>query len=81
MSIRSNFSKGMSLFEAILEPDVTQLRPILMISITMITGIISIALRIEAGSEEYGGDAIMGGSIAPTLLNLVVVPLIFTYRG
>jgi multidrug efflux pump subunit AcrB len=57
------------------------LRPILMTTIAMVTGMMPIALGIGAGSEARSPMAItvIGGLITSTLLTLVVVPVIFSY--
>jgi multidrug efflux pump subunit AcrB len=56
-----------------------RLRPVLMTSLAMITGMIPMALAIGRGSEETAplGRAVIGGLIAATLATLLVLPTVF----
>jgi multidrug efflux pump subunit AcrB len=56
-----------------------RLRPILMTSLAMISGMIPMALAIGRGSEETAplGRAVIGGLLAATLATLLVLPTIF----
>jgi multidrug efflux pump subunit AcrB len=76
-----NQKEGKPLYPAILESGVARLRPILMTTIAMITGMLPIALGIGAGSEQRSpmAIAVIGGLMTSTLLTLIVVPVIFTY--
>jgi hydrophobe/amphiphile efflux-1 (HAE1) family protein len=76
-----NQREGKSLYRAVLDSGVARLRPILMTTIAMITGMLPIALGIGAGSEQRSpmAIAVIGGLMTSTLLTLVVVPVIFTY--
>jgi hydrophobe/amphiphile efflux-1 (HAE1) family protein len=76
-----NLREGKPLFAAVIESGVARLRPILMTTIAMITGMLPIALGIGAGSQVRSPMAItiIGGLISSTLLTLIVVPVIFTY--
>jgi hydrophobe/amphiphile efflux-1 (HAE1) family protein len=76
-----NQKEGKPLFPAILESGVARLRPILMTTIAMITGMMPIALGIGAGAEQRSpmAIAVIGGLMTSTLLTLIVVPVIFTY--
>ncbi len=76
-----NQREGKPLYEAVIESGVARLRPILMTTIAMITGMMPIALGIGAGSETRSpmAIAVIGGLMTSTLLTLVVVPVIFTY--
>ncbi len=76
-----NQKEGKPLFKAVLDSGVARLRPILMTTIAMITGMLPIALGIGAGSEVRSpmAIAVIGGLMTSTLLTLVVVPVIFTY--
>jgi hydrophobe/amphiphile efflux-1 (HAE1) family protein len=76
-----NQKEGKALFPAILESGVARLRPILMTTIAMITGMLPIALGIGAGAEQRSpmAIAVIGGLMTSTLLTLIVVPVIFTY--
>ena len=56
-----------------------RLRPVLMTSLAMITGMIPMALAIGRGSEEIAplGRAVIGGLLAATAATLLVLPTIF----
>ncbi len=76
-----NQREGKPLLPAIVDAGVARLRPILMTTIAMITGMLPIAMGIGAGSEIRSpmAIAVIGGLITSTLLTLIVVPVIFTY--
>jgi hydrophobe/amphiphile efflux-1 (HAE1) family protein len=76
-----NVREGKPLMAAVVESGVARLRPILMTTIAMITGMLPIALGIGAGSQVRSpmAIAIIGGLMSSTLLTLIVVPVIFTY--
>ncbi|MFL6439264.1 MAG: efflux RND transporter permease subunit [Terriglobales bacterium] len=56
-----------------------RLRPVLMTSLAMITGMIPMALAIGRGSAETAplGRAVIGGLLAATLATLLVLPTVF----
>ncbi len=56
-----------------------RLRPVLMTSLAMITGMIPMALAIGHGSQETAplGRAVIGGLIAATAATLLVLPTVF----
>jgi len=56
-----------------------RLRPVLMTSLAMITGMIPMALAIGRGSAESAplGRAVIGGLFAATLATLLVLPTVF----
>jgi len=56
-----------------------RLRPVLMTSLAMITGMIPMALAIGRGSEEVAplGRAVIGGLVAATTATLFVLPSVF----
>lgn len=58
----------------------TRMRPILMTSFAMIAGMIPIALALGEGAEAAAplGRAVIGGLLAATLVNLTVLPFIFS---
>jgi hydrophobic/amphiphilic exporter-1 (mainly G- bacteria), HAE1 family len=72
--------RGMTLREALLESGVTRLRPIMMTSITMIMGMMPLALALGEGSEIKSGMAValIGGLITSTLLSPVLLPVVYT---
>jgi multidrug efflux pump subunit AcrB len=57
-----------------------RLRPVLMTSLAMITGMIPMALAIGRGGEEVAplGRAVIGGLFAATLATLLVLPTVFS---
>jgi len=74
-------SKGLTIYESIVDASVTRLRPILMTSFSTILGTLPIALALGAGSESRipMGIAVIGGLIFSTFLSLFIVPAIYTY--
>ncbi len=56
-----------------------RLRPVLMTSLAMITGMLPMALAIGRGSEETAplGRAVIGGLVAATVATLLVLPTVF----
>jgi HAE1 family hydrophobic/amphiphilic exporter-1 len=71
--------EGMATFEALIQAGRVRLRPILMTTLSMIFGMMPIALASGAGSEWKNGIAIaiIGGLISSLLLTLVVVPVMY----
>src|SRR5438105_602550 len=72
---------GMPLREAILEANRVRLRPILMTTLSIIAGLIPVAVGIGAGSEQRASIAvtIIGGQTLCLLLTLLVVPVAYSY--
>lgn len=72
--------RGLPLREALLEAGTTRLRPILMTSITMIMGMMPLALSLGEGSEIKSGMAValIGGLVTSTLLSPVLLPVVYT---
>lgn len=70
---------GMNSYDSIIEAGDTRLRPILMTTISMVVGMMPIALSHDSGSEWKSGLAwaIVGGLTSSMFLTLVVVPVIF----
>lgn len=70
---------GMELKEALIEATRLRFRPILMTNITMVIGLMPIALAQGAGSEWKNGLAwaLIGGLSSSMLLTLVIVPVIY----
>jgi hydrophobe/amphiphile efflux-1 (HAE1) family protein len=71
--------RGMDLRSALIEATRLRFRPILMTNITMVLGLLPIALASGAGSEWKNGLAwaLIGGLSSSMLLTLVVVPVIY----
>jgi HAE1 family hydrophobic/amphiphilic exporter-1 len=74
-------SAGMPVREAILEANRVRLRPILMTTLSIIAGLIPVAIGIGAGSEQRASIAvtIIGGQTLCLLLTLLVVPVAYSY--
>jgi HAE1 family hydrophobic/amphiphilic exporter-1 len=74
-------AKGMPVHEAILEANRVRLRPILMTTLSIIAGLIPVAIGIGAGSEQRAsiGVTIIGGQTLCLLLTLLVVPVGYSY--
>jgi HAE1 family hydrophobic/amphiphilic exporter-1 len=72
---------GMPVGEAILEANRVRLRPILMTTLSIIAGLIPVAIGIGAGSEQRASIAvtIIGGQTLCLLLTLLVVPVAYSY--
>jgi hydrophobic/amphiphilic exporter-1 (mainly G- bacteria), HAE1 family len=74
-------AEGTPVREAILEANRVRLRPILMTTLSIIAGLIPVAIGIGAGSEQRASIAvtIIGGQSLCLLLTLVVVPVAYSY--
>ena len=74
-------ARGMPVREAILEANRVRLRPILMTTLSIIAGLIPVAIGIGAGSEQRASIAvtIIGGQSLCLLLTLLVVPVAYSY--
>ena len=72
---------GMPVRDAILEANRVRLRPILMTTLSIIAGLIPVAIGIGAGSEQRASIAvtIIGGQTLCLLLTLLVVPVGYSY--
>jgi hydrophobe/amphiphile efflux-1 (HAE1) family protein len=73
--------EGMPVQDAILEANRVRLRPILMTTLSIIAGLIPVAVGIGAGSEQRASIAvtIIGGQTLCLLLTLLVVPVAYSY--
>jgi len=74
-------AEGMPLEPAILEANRVRLRPILMTTLSIIAGLIPVAIGLGAGSEQRASIAvtIIGGQTLCLLLTLLVVPVAYSY--
>ncbi|MDZ7363566.1 MAG: efflux RND transporter permease subunit [candidate division KSB1 bacterium] len=74
-------AKGLSAREALLEAGPTRLRPILMTTLTMVLGMMPLALALGAGAEVRQSMAIVviGALLSSTVLTLVLVPVVYSY--
>lgn len=72
---------GMTQKEAIKRAGITRLRPILMTSVAIITGMLPLAMGVgeAAAYRKSMGIAIISGVLLSTIVTLVVVPAIFEY--
>jgi HAE1 family hydrophobic/amphiphilic exporter-1 len=72
---------GMPVREAILEANRVRLRPILMTTLSIVAGLIPVAIGIGAVSEQRASIAvtIIGGQTLCLLLTLLVVPVAYSY--
>jgi len=72
--------RGLPLRNALREAGVTRLRPILMTSVTMIVGMLPLALSLGASSEIRSGMAavLIGGLVTSTLLTPILLPVVYT---
>lgn len=73
-------NRGMSLQDAILTGAAARLRPVLMTTITTISGLTPLAVGIGTGSELQAplARAVIGGLCFSMLLTLVLIPVLFT---
>ncbi|TCL72395.1 HAE1 family hydrophobic/amphiphilic exporter-1 [Hydrogenispora ethanolica] len=71
---------GAGVKEALLEAGRERIRPILMTTLTMILGMLPLALSNTTGSEfKHGmGWALIGGLTSSMLMTLIVVPIVYT---
>jgi HAE1 family hydrophobic/amphiphilic exporter-1 len=74
-------SAGKSVREAILEANRVRLRPILMTTLSIVAGLIPVAIGMGAGSEQRASIAvtIIGGQTMCLLLTLLIVPVAYSY--
>ena len=73
-------AKGVERNVALQQAAKIRLRPIIMTSLSMIFGMLPLALALGPGAESRApmAHAIIGGLITSTLLTLIVVPVIYT---
>src|SRR5258706_7534971 len=78
---RLRADEGMPLREALLEANRVRLRPILMTTLSIVAGLIPVAIGIGAGSELLASIAvtIVRGQTLCLLLTLLVVPVAYSY--
>ncbi len=71
--------QGMSTVEALMEAAESRIRPIFMTTLSMVIGMLPIALSASAGAEWKSGLAwaLVGGLSSSMLLTLVLVPVIY----
>jgi hydrophobic/amphiphilic exporter-1 (mainly G- bacteria), HAE1 family len=72
--------RGMKLHDALIESGSTRLRPIIMTSMTMIVGMLPLAISSGSSSEIKSGMAILliGGLVTSTLISPILLPVAYT---
>ncbi len=72
-------SKGMEIYEAVLQAGPTRLRPILMTTMTTALALIPLAIGVGEGAEAQAplATVVIGGLILSTLLTLVLIPVVY----
>jgi HAE1 family hydrophobic/amphiphilic exporter-1 len=73
--------KGMSVTESVIEAGRLRLRPILMTTLSMVIGMLPIALATGSGSEWKNGLAwvIIGGLLSSLVLTVYLVPVVYAF--
>jgi HAE1 family hydrophobic/amphiphilic exporter-1 len=73
--------RGLTTVEALIEAGQTRLRPIVMTTLTMVFGMMPIALSTSAGSEWKAGLAwaLIGGLTSSMFLTLLLVPVVYLF--
>ncbi|MDR0933906.1 MAG: efflux RND transporter permease subunit, partial [Burkholderiaceae bacterium] len=76
---RDQWLTGMDAVRAARSAVMTRLRPVLMTAITMIIGVVPMALSLGEGGEQNAplARAIIGGLLLGTLASLILVPTLF----
>ncbi|MDT8369288.1 MAG: efflux RND transporter permease subunit [Longimicrobiales bacterium] len=71
--------RGTARLDAVMRAGVVRLRPILMTSVSVIFGVLPIALALGAGAESRRplGAVVIGGMLSSTALTLIVVPVFY----
>ncbi len=74
-------AEGMALSDAIMESARERLRPIIMTTLTLIFGLLPIALSHSSGSEWKSGLAValVGGLFSSMFLTLLVIPVVYVW--
>jgi len=74
-----NKERGLSVHDALFEAGRARIRPIFMTTLSMVFGMLPIALAKGAGAEWKNGLAwaLVGGLISSMFLTLVVVPAVY----
>jgi hydrophobic/amphiphilic exporter-1 (mainly G- bacteria), HAE1 family len=72
--------RGTEMREALIQAGSLRLRPILMTTVSLLLGMLPVAMALGEGGEARAPMAmcVMGGMIASTMLTLVVVPVVYT---
>jgi HAE1 family hydrophobic/amphiphilic exporter-1 len=78
--VKQRRDKGAERTEAILEAGPIRLRPIMMTALSLIFGMLPLALAIGPGAELRApiAQAVIGGMLSSTFLTLIVIPVVYT---
>jgi len=73
-------SRGLSLYEAVLDAGPTRMRPVLMTVVSTVFGMLPVAIGTGDGSEWRApmGIICIGGLVTSTFLTLLIVPVVYT---
>lgn len=73
--------EGHTVHDSLMEAGPTRLRPIIMTTVTMILGMLPLAMGLGEGSEfrQAMAIALIGGLTSSMILSLVLVPVMYTY--
>lgn len=73
--------RGMARYDAIIEANRARLRPILMTTITLVMGMVPLAMGrgAGAGARSTMGVAIIGGQALSLLITLILTPVAYSY--
>ncbi|MCK4657247.1 MAG: efflux RND transporter permease subunit, partial [candidate division Zixibacteria bacterium] len=73
-------ARGLSRTDALLEAGPIRFRPIMMTTLSMVFGVLPLALGLGPGAELRAPIArvVIGGLLSSTFLTLVVVPVVYT---
>jgi hydrophobic/amphiphilic exporter-1 (mainly G- bacteria), HAE1 family len=79
--INQKMAEGKSVNEAILLAGRTRLRPIMMTSLTLVFGMLPVAIGLNEASAQRTslGIAVVGGVLISTVLTLLLIPSVFSY--
>ena len=78
--IRTKRDEGLEINDAVEVAVRSRYRPIMMTSISDITGMLPLAMQLALGSERFSplAIAVSGGMIATTFLSMIIVPVIYS---
>ncbi len=81
--INLNRERGMSIITAVVHGGRSRLRPVLMTTLTVILGMIPLAIGTGQGSEMWQslGISIIGGMTFSTIVTLVLIPTLYSVFG
>jgi HAE1 family hydrophobic/amphiphilic exporter-1 len=76
---KAKYEEGMSITDAALEGARLRLRPILMTSFAFLFGVLPLAVSTGAGANarQIMGTAVMGGTLAASLIAVFLIPVTF----